>query len=114
MMRKWGLVVLAFVVWPNVAEAVYLTYSQWEAMPPFGRDAYIAGAFDSLVEISASSNDNYQKHYNSCLVRQQMTNGQLADNVRAYAASRPELQTGGVVGAMLNYLIALCGKPPSQ
>jgi hypothetical protein len=40
-----------------------------------------------------------------------MTNVQLADNVRAFASTRPNLQTAGVGGALINYLRVLWKAP---
>jgi hypothetical protein len=43
-----------------------------------------------------------------------MTNGQLAANVINFARDKPELQVGAVQGALVNYLIAACGQPPTK
>jgi hypothetical protein len=54
------------------------------------------------------------KHYRDCIVNAKMTNAQLAENVRAFASLHPEWQGRTVQAALINYLIELCGKPPSS
>ena len=112
MKRREVLAGIMLLAWSAAANASYMTYSQWAALPLPGRSLYIAGAFDALVTISRSSDDKYQAHYNTCLVNAKMMNSQLAENVSTFASTHPELQSGGVVHALLNYLIALCGVPP--
>jgi hypothetical protein len=51
-------------------------------------------------------------HYQACVVRAKMRNGELAESTLLYGFARPELQSGGVGTVMINYLIQLCGKPP--
>ena len=41
-----------------------------------------------------------------------MNVGQLSENIKQFASTRPQLQTGNVLNAMIDYLIAACGKPP--
>jgi hypothetical protein len=74
---------------------------------------YITGFYDALTSVADANNDTtVATHYQSCLQRSKMTNSQLANNIRAYAQSRPELQTGGVAGALINYLLSACGPIP--
>ena len=71
----------------------FYTYSRWEALPTAQRAAYIAGAFDSLVGYGETDADQKTNvHYNNCIRRAQINNGQLAENVLAYARARPEHQ----------------------
>lgn len=102
------LIVMLFV-WP--CNAYFFTYSQWESLAEGNQIAYVGGIFDSLVSI-ATPGQMYQEHYTKCLAREDMTLGQLSRNMKVYASSRPKLQAQGVSGALINYLIELCGKPP--
>jgi hypothetical protein len=43
-----------------------------------------------------------------------MTNFQLAANVLNFAKDKPELHTGSVQGALIGYLNAACGGPPTK
>ena len=74
---------------------------------------YIAGVFDSLLGIVRDRSDlPVTKHYDNCITRANMSNGELADNVMAFVKTRPELQERSVSGALMNYLISYCGAPP--
>jgi hypothetical protein len=96
------------------AAAGFATYSQWQAMPADAQAAYVAGAFDSVVTIVDTDTAARTAQFRlKCMVDQHMTTPQLARNILAYAASRPELQRA-VQGALIAYLIALCGEPPTQ
>jgi hypothetical protein len=106
-LRTLALLFLLFAPYP--AEAQYFNYLQWSALPPIPRAAYIAGAFDSLTGYSA--NEVESKHYFICLERAAIKNTKLADNLMQYASAHPALQKGSVQKALLQYLIAACGKP---
>jgi hypothetical protein len=101
-LTAWGL---------SSAHAGFYTYSEWAAWSRTAQIAYVSGLFDALVGIGQPG-DTFQKHYADCVQRQRMTDGQLTDNVKNFAASRPALQARGVAAALLSYLIELCGKPP--
>ena len=103
------LALLFLLLAPYPAEAQYFNYLQWSELPPIPRAAYIAGVFDSLTGYSA--NDVESEHYFACIERVAMKNIQLADNVIQFASTRPALQTSSVQKALLQYLIAACGKP---
>jgi len=82
-------------------------------MPSFPRAAYISGLYDALTSFAKDDEDaKVGTHYRNCISRSKMTNVQLADNVRAFTSVRPKNQTAGVGGALIDYLIELCGKPP--
>lgn len=112
MKARYAVLCICMALFAKGARADFFTYSEWEALPPIARASYISGAFDALISIQTSPNETYQDHYRKCLVQQKMLNSQLAEHVREYASARPDLQSRGVVAAMLNYLVALCGKPP--
>jgi hypothetical protein len=76
------------------------------------RAAHIAGVADTFLNLYAGEGATYQKHFRECLVKARMNPIQLADNVAAFAETRPEVQRGVVVGALDGYLRQLCGPPP--
>ena len=91
----------------------FYSYRQWVALDDTLRSVYIAGVFDSLLGIVKDRNDlPVTKHYDRCITRANMSNGDLADNVMAFVKTKPDLQEGSVSGALMNYLIAFCGAPP--
>ena len=101
-------VLLAFVGCGH-ADAEYLTYSEWAALPSAARAYYISGLFDALTGVVNSPAEKYQKHYSDCIRDLNMRNVQLSENLRNYAAQRPAIQSRGVIGALIFYLIDLCG-----
>jgi len=93
----------------------FYSYRQWVALDDTLRSLYIAGVFDSLLGIVRDRKDlPVTKHYDNCITRANMSNGDLADNVIAFVKSKPELQEKSVSGALMNYLIAYCGPPPTR
>jgi hypothetical protein len=95
------------------AHAEYFSYSDWSQQPADFRAAYIAGLYDALVSMAETNAEaKIGAHYQACVVRAKMRNGQLAESTLLYGSARPELQSGGVGTVMINYLIQLCGKPP--
>jgi hypothetical protein len=111
------IVVLIALLVSSGAQANYFTYQQWLAMSELGRAAYVAGAFDSLLTFIDPADEQalaMKWHYNNCLLRAQMSDTQLAANVMNFAKDRPELHTGPVQGALIGYLIAACGAPPTK
>jgi hypothetical protein len=104
-----GLLMLA----PSSAGAEYLNYEQWAALSPDLRAAYMTGTYDSLVGFVATPEEfRMARHYVDCLLRAQMSNTQLSENVREYAAPRPKFHGSTPQHALVSYLIELCGKPP--
>jgi hypothetical protein len=92
---------------------VYYNYADWDRLNESDRAAYIAGAYDSLVSIATAETASSARHYSRCVVSRQLSNEQLAKNVRAFVATRPNLQKGPVQGGLINYLVELCGAPPN-
>jgi hypothetical protein len=108
------LIAMAFIcLSPVPAGAGFYTYSQWEALTPNGRANYMAGAFDALTTfIFDEAGTRMAQHYLSCVSKTKMNNGQLAENVRIFASSRPEVQALPPQAALLQYLVQLCGRAP--
>jgi hypothetical protein len=98
----------------NQANAqVYYNYPDWDRLSESARATYIAGAYDSLVSIATADTASAARHYSKCVTSRQLTNEQLAKNVRAFVTTRPHLQKGPVQGGLINYLVELCGAPPN-
>ena len=92
---------------------VYYSYPQWDRLSESDQAVYIAGAYDSLVSIASPNTASAARHYSRCLASNRLSSEQLARNVRAFVASRPDLQKGPVQGGLVNYLVELCGAPPN-
>ena len=100
---------------PAANAGQFYSYRQWLALDETLRSMYIAGVFDSLLGIVKDRNDiPVTKHYDNCITRANMSTGELADNIVAFVKTRPELRERSVSGALMNYLIAFCGAPPTR
>jgi hypothetical protein len=87
----------------------------WDQFPHNERAAYIAGSFDALITYASDDQGRRMgRHYSDCIERTRTSNGQLADNVQTYAKNHPEALggVGSLQGALVLYLMQLCGKPP--
>jgi hypothetical protein len=115
MLRRTAVVLIALLA-SSAAESNYVTFQTWLTMPEPVRDAYIAGAYDSLENVGEDTEQmrRTRTHYANCLYTAKMTSIQLAANVLNFAKDKPELQTGLVQRALVNYLIAACGEPPTK
>jgi hypothetical protein len=111
---RFIIVVLLLSTIPARAQNVYLDYSQWKQMPPSLREMYVAGAFDALSTITVPERATIARHYNECVAKAGLTIGKLAENMKEYAETQPDLQSKPVPGALLRYLISLCGTPTAQ
>jgi hypothetical protein len=83
---------------------VYYNYPQWDRLNDLARATYIAGAYDSFISIATPD---------TAAAARQLSTEQLAKNVRAFVATRPDLQKGPVQGGLINYLVELCGAAPN-
>jgi hypothetical protein len=88
-------------------------------MPEAARNAYLMGAFDGFVyDSSTLLSPEWEQaaalHYEMCLSKAKMTNGQFAENVLNFARDKPKLHTGPVQLALIDYLFAACGAPPNK
>jgi hypothetical protein len=104
--------ILTSIMFFREASAAYFTYAEWAALPAPSRALYIAGLFDGLTTIATDDWKTITRHYDTCMDKAKLTNDQLAENVLAYARSRPQFHATPVAGAMINYLIEVCGTPP--
>lgn len=113
-MKRFFLAAALFSLLMRPANAVFFTYAQWDALPSNLRSAYIAGLYDALVSFANDEGDQrVATHYQQCIARSKMNNAQMADNIRSFTSARPELQGNPVGGALIAYLIKLCGMPPA-
>jgi len=111
---------LRLICWLLIASPVahagqFYSYSQWEKLDGTLRAVYIAGVFDSILGIVKDRSDlPATRHYDDCITRANMSNGELADSVIAFVKTRPELRERSVPGALINYLVTFCGAPPDR
>jgi hypothetical protein len=99
---------------PACAQSLYLNYGQWEQMPTSFREMYVAGAFDALSTIAIPAQAKIARHYNECVTKAGLSTGQIAENMKAYATTQPNLQNKPVPGVLMRYLISLCGTPAGE
>ena len=99
---------------PARAQNVYLNYGQWEQMPPALREMYVAGAFDAVSTVTVHEGISAARYYNECISKAGLTTGQLAENMKEYADTKPDLQHKPVPIALMYYLVSLCGTPTAQ
>src|SRR5262245_60929618 len=106
---------LLLAISPVANAGQFYSYHQWVALDATLLASYIAGAFDTLLCIVRERNDlPTTRHYDDCISKANMTNGELADNIIAFVKTRPRLQERSVSGALINYLVAFCGAPPEH
>jgi hypothetical protein len=90
----------------------YAAVSEWERLHEDDRAAYIARSIEILLTMAGPGPaQRAARHYSQCIVRSQLTAGELASFLRECVKTRPELQGNSVQAAMNNYLNALCGQP---
>src|SRR5262245_35890002 len=112
---RFALILVCTLLGQTASRANFVSYSQWEAREGEWRRAYIEGAVDSLVSYATDDHGRMASiHYSNCLRRAAMTGTQLSEDLRSYVSTRPNLQSGTVQGALIGYLVALCGSPASQ
>ena len=95
------------------AQSVFLTYRQWEQLPVNLRETYVAGAFDTLSTVTTPEQVDFVKHYNECVAKAKFDLHKLAENVKAYAETQPDLPDKPAPFALMRYLISICG-PAAQ
>ena len=110
---RFIIIALLLSTLPARAQNAYLNYGQWEQMPPALREMYVAGAFDALSTVTVSERVSVAKHY-ECVSKAGLTTGQLAEKLKEYADTQPDLQHKPVPIALMRYLISLCGTPTAQ
>jgi hypothetical protein len=106
-------IALLFLTTPAYAQSVFLTYRQWEQLPGNLREIYVAGAFDTLSTVTTPEQVNYVKHYNECVAKAALNLRELAENMKAYAETQSDLRDKPTPGALLRYLVSICG-PAAQ
>jgi hypothetical protein len=105
-------VVAVLSMTPAYAQNVYLNFRQWEQMPASLRSMYVAGAFDTLSVVTVPEGVNAAKYYNECVSKAGLSTEQLAENMKGYGGTQPDLQNKPVPIALMRYLTSLCGRPP--
>lgn len=109
-MKVYFLAVALLTTLAVPAGASFFSFQEWAAMRPQQRAMYIAGAYDTVTGLASNDADVRRvRHQVTCMANSRMNNNQLAANVLEFAKTKPKLQTGPVVGALLEYLFAACG-----
>ena len=104
-------IVLLFSTATVHSQTLYLDYGHWEQMPASFRQMYIAGAFDAVSVITVPEGAMAARHYNECVAKAGLSTGQLAQNMKEYAATQPDAPSKPVPTMLVRYLISLCGLP---
>jgi hypothetical protein len=111
------LLIFALTSWSanaQTASMFFYSYSAWDRLTDVARTAYVSGVMDSMIIFAASDPDmKWSRYYSHCVKRTTITSQQLTTSLRAYVASRPELQSGTVQVALISYLVDLCGTSPN-
>jgi hypothetical protein len=109
-----SVVVVAALV-SSACANTYLNYSEWQNQSPDARINYVMGMYDMLVTLADSdAGVRRGRHYGSCVSKAQLGSRELAENVRLFGATKPELHLQPVNAIFLRYLVGLCGSPPSN
>ena len=89
-MAKRFIVCAWILLLPNPALSNFYNYPEWQRLSPVERAAYIAGAFNSLISYHTDDiGAKASAHYFKCMQKSNMNNMQLAENVSAFASTRP-------------------------
>jgi hypothetical protein len=97
------------------AQSVVFTYDQWERLSPGLQEIYISGAIDAVFTIAVPAQVGTSKHYNDCVVKQQIKAHDIVEQMKVVVGSRPELYSKPATAVLLQALIKLCGLPiPEQ
>jgi hypothetical protein len=115
-MRLLFSILALLLISPVYGQVGFFSYSEWASSDEATRAAYIAGAFDSYaifaMNVGSASQKAAAEHYSSCLRSARFTHRDLAEHVKTYAEAHSSSQRGSVIGALIDYLTALCGSPP--
>jgi hypothetical protein len=105
-------ILVLLMVGPVYGQVGFFSYSEWASSDENSRAAYIAGAFDFYAISAMNAGPASQKaaeRYSGCLQSARFTHRDLAEHVKTYAEAHPPSQRGPAVGALIDYLVALCG-----
>jgi len=111
---RFIIIVLLLSTIPTHAQNVYLNYGQWEQMPPALREMYVVGAFDAVSTVTTPERAAVARHYNECVSKAGLNSGKLAENMKQYGDTQPDLQRKPVPFALMRYLMPLCGTPTGE
>jgi hypothetical protein len=91
--------------------AGFLTAEQWLGLSAEQQAAYVAGAYDSLVTYATNTAEMEAiGHYQSCVAHAKLTPVTMATGLKDELDANPKLATEPAPGALLKYLIKLCGE----
>jgi hypothetical protein len=74
------------------AQAIFLTYEQWEQLPTTLKEIYVAGVLDGLSSVAVPAQASTAKHYNDCIVKSKMNLGQLAEGTKKFMEMHSDLK----------------------
>ena len=93
------------------AQAIFLTYDQWEKLPTALREVYVAGVVDGLSTVTVPEGAGTAKHYNDCIVKLKMNLGLIAEGTKKFMEMHPDLRGRPAPNRIVAYLITVCGVP---
>jgi hypothetical protein len=93
------------------AQAIFLTYDQWEQLPTALRELYVAGVVDGLSTVTVREGAGTAKHYNDCIVKSKMNLGQIAEGTKKFMEMHSDLRSRPAPNRIVAYLITVCGVP---
>ena len=97
------------------AQAIFLTYDQWERLPTGLQDIYVAGAVDSLSTVTTRESSGTAKYYNDCIVKHNMNLSQITEGTKKFMEMHSDLRSRPAPNRIVAYLITVCGVPaPSE
>src|SRR5262249_9794603 len=67
----------------------------------------VAGAFDAISTVAVPEQAIVARHYNECIAKAGLSTGQLAENMREYAETQPDLQNKPAPGVLMRYHIVV-------
>jgi hypothetical protein len=97
------------------AQAIFLTYDQWERLPTGLQDIYVAGVVDSLSAVTTRESSGTAKYYNDCIVKYNMNLSQITESTKKFMEMYSDQRNRPASIRIVAYLITVCGVPaPSE
>lgn len=96
---------------PSSAATQFYTFAEWERLPDAQKIGYVSGSIDAMMYFVNLNNEIDAWLYNGrahCMSRSKITNGQMTQGVTDLVRTRPELRSGTVSAAIVEYFGVLC------
>jgi hypothetical protein len=112
-MRSMWIICLSLMM-PGAAygQLQFMNYGRWVGASAEARSYYVAGMIDAYLTTDIGDGAKAAKHYSRCIAQSGMNSDQLAGAMLRFAQTRPDLHATPLLGALLQYLVAVCGAPP--